>query len=274
MTQIPAGWYPDPAQTHPGRQRYWDGGQWTGHVHDPQPPAPPSYPQAYGSQHPQPYGQPAYQPYPPAAYAPVPQPKTTPDGQELAGWGARAGAYLIDGVIQLLLNLVLWIPLILVNLDRLREFGDRLDAWSQQPEPDPLPLSTYGPLVPLVVELGLASLLLGAIYTIGFWRWKQATPGKLALGLRIRRRESPDLPWSAILLRYGFYLVVGLVGLVPFVGYATGIVQILDFLWPLWDDKRQALHDKVAGTNVVVSRRKAEEPSTAELTASGLPRRW
>ena len=294
MTQIPAGWYPDPAQTHHGRQRYWDGSQWTGHVHDPEPPAPPSYPQPYGQGYSQTYGQPsgqgygqgygqpyshgygqpAYQPYPPTGYAPAPQPKTTPDGQQLAGWGARAGAYLIDGVIQLVLNLVVWIPLVLVNMDRVREFGDRLDAWSQQSEPDPFPLSTYSPLVPLVVELGLASLLISAIYTIGFWRWKQATPGKLALGLRIRRRESPDLPWSAILLRYGFYLVVGVVGLVPFVGYATGFVQLLDFLWPLWDDKRQALHDKVAGTNVVVSPRKVEEPSTEELTASGLPRRW
>ncbi len=48
MTQIPAGWYPDPAQTHPGRQRYWDGTGWTEHVHDSQPqPQPPAYP--YGA---------------------------------------------------------------------------------------------------------------------------------------------------------------------------------------------------------------------------------
>ena len=59
-----------------------------------------------------------------------------------------------------------------------------------------------------------------------------------------------------------------------FVGYATGLVQLLDFLWPLWDDKRQALHDKVAGTNVVLAPRKADEPSTEELTAAGLPPRW
>jgi hypothetical protein len=35
MTQIPAGWYPDPApQTLPGRLRYWDGAAWTEHVSD------------------------------------------------------------------------------------------------------------------------------------------------------------------------------------------------------------------------------------------------
>ncbi len=117
---------------------------------------------------------------------------------------------------------------------------------------------------------------MGAIYTIGFWRWKQATPGKLVLGLRVRRRESPDLPWSAILLRYGFHLALGFVGLIPFVGYGTGMVQLLDYLWPLWDDKRQALHDKVAGTNVVQFRQ-AQPPVVEPVetaTAAGLPPRW
>ena len=42
MTQIPAGWYPDPASGQPGPygepgpvpqgQRYWDGTGWTEHV--------------------------------------------------------------------------------------------------------------------------------------------------------------------------------------------------------------------------------------------------
>ena len=32
------------------------------------------------------------------------------------------------------------------------------------------------------------------------------------------------------------------------------IVFLLDYLWPLWDDKRQALHDKVAATQVVVGK--------------------
>jgi uncharacterized RDD family membrane protein YckC len=32
----------------------------------------------------------------------------------------------------------------------------------------------------------------------------------------------------------------------------TGSYWLLDNLWPLWDRKRQALHDKAAGTNVVM----------------------
>ena len=83
--------------------------------------------------------------------------------------------------------------------------------------------------------------------------WKQATPGKLVTGLRVRRREVPGpMPLGTVLLRWlGQFGIVGLSGLVPFVGSVGGIYSILDHLWPLWDDKKQAIHDKIAKTNVV-----------------------
>ena len=31
----------------------------------------------------------------------------------------------------------------------------------------------------------------------------------------------------------------------------ASVLTLIDYLWPLWDDKRQALHDKVAKTQVV-----------------------
>lgn len=37
MTNVPAGWYPDPSGTQ--SQRWWDGTQWTDHVSDPTAPA-------------------------------------------------------------------------------------------------------------------------------------------------------------------------------------------------------------------------------------------
>lgn len=38
----PAGWYPDPTDPAQGRQRWWDGSQWTGHVHPPEQPQQPN----------------------------------------------------------------------------------------------------------------------------------------------------------------------------------------------------------------------------------------
>jgi uncharacterized RDD family membrane protein YckC len=45
-----------------------------------------------------------------------------------------------------------------------------------------------------------------------------------------------------------------LTAVVPFVYLALAWFPYLDSLWPLWDKKNQALHDKVARTNVVVVR--------------------
>jgi uncharacterized RDD family membrane protein YckC len=42
--------------------------------------------------------------------------------------------------------------------------------------------------------------------------------------------------------------------MVPILGSVLGLYPVLNLLWPLWDDKKQALHDKVAKTNVVRTR--------------------
>jgi uncharacterized RDD family membrane protein YckC len=106
---------------------------------------------------------------------------------------------------------------------------------------------------------GLASLAavtaISVLYNVAFLRWKQATPGKLVVGIRVRLRESPDLPWSAIWRRYGFVAAVSALGRIPLLGTVFLILSVVDDVWPLADGNRQALHDKLAGTNVVVHQR-------------------
>ena len=72
-----------------------------------------------------------------------------------------------------------------------------------------------------LLALGAIRLVVGLSYTVGFLMWKQATPGKLALGL------------------------------VPIAGFLGTVFSLLDASWPVWDDKLQAIHDKVAKTSVV-----------------------
>ena len=243
MTQAPAGWHPDPwLPGTPGALRWWDGTQWTGHTSFR--PLPAAYP-VYG---------------PPAKPAPF-----TPDGQPLAEWGYRAVAAIIDSLILNLITLAIWLPAVLSQLDDLRDWFDALSTTDQN-DPFPRPPGIFDPTAPLLWELFGATLLVGIVYTLGFWRWKQATPGKLVMGLRIRVREAPgDFRWGAMLLRYASTTAMGLVG-----------ITLLDYLWPLWDDNRQALHDKVAGTNVVTLRqaRRDGQPAVETATAAGLPPRW
>jgi uncharacterized RDD family membrane protein YckC len=294
MTQIPAGWYPDPApQTIPGRLRYWDGSGWTEHTHDPQPapqpvpqaaqpgpPAyPPAYPQAYPTAyptsyppaHPAPYGDPGY------ARAGAKARPTTPDGQPLSGWWRRVLAVILDNIVQLPLYLVAALPVLIWQWDDLsRWFSDLTDAVENDTPnpPDPAILDpTSAPGLLLVLSLLAATTL----YAVVFLRWKQATPGKLILGLRVRRRETPGpLPWPTIVVRVGFVTALSLFSQVPLIGLLFGLVALLDYLWPLWDSKNQALHDKMAGTNVVMHHQGQSPVNVPVETPAepGLPPRW
>lgn len=276
MTQTPAGWYtdPDPSSAGSGRLRYWDGQQWTDHLHDAAPPvqpaqpvplpsyptypgtpepqpqpygatAPPAYGQQYGQEYGQQYGQYPAQP----AYGQYP---ATPDGQRLAGWWQRVLATIVDFFLQVPLLLLAATPVVASQWDELTAwFDDLLDA-AETGAPDP-PMPA---LFDLTTAPGLSFVLVmlagSVLYSAVFLRWKQGTPGKLALGLRVRRRDVPGpLPWATIALRVGFVTALSVLSNLPVAGILVTLVMLLDYLWPLWDDKKQALHDKVAGTNVV-----------------------
>ena len=127
-------------------------------------------------------------------------------------------------------------------------FDEAMSSDSSSVDTSQLQSDTAGPLAIIT----LIQLALGFVYNVGFLMWKQATPGKLVVGLRVRMRDRPGpMPIGTVLLRWAGQFGVGIVGLVPVLGFLTFIYTLLDYLWPLWDDKKQAIHDKIAKTNVV-----------------------
>ena len=235
MTQIPAGWYPDPAPGDPGRppgQRYWDGQRWTEHVHVP-------------------WGQQPAQPQPP-------QPgevKTTPDGERLAEWLPRLGAWLIDSVILGVATLVLSLPWLISYIRSYSAYMEDLLARAEGGAEPPSPVGWMSVGLGDLVTITLIGLLVAVVYHATFLRLRGATPGKMLLGLQVRLRERPgQLPWSAIALRLLVQQGASLFSAIPFASLVVGWFPILNGLWPLWDGKNQALHDKAARTNVVVRR--------------------
>ncbi len=103
-----------------------------------------------------------------------------------------------------------------------------------------------------MATIGLIFLGLGFVYHVGFLMALQATPGKLALGLRVRLRSRPGpMPLGTVLLRWLGQFGYSILNVVPSLGLVFGLYGLLDVLWPLWDGKKQALHDKIARTNVV-----------------------
>jgi uncharacterized RDD family membrane protein YckC len=84
-----------------------------------------------------------------------------------------------------------------------------------------------------VVNLALAAAALL------FWRFRGATPGKMAIGAKIVDARTGGAPSTgALTLRFVAYIV----SMLPF---------FLGFLWIAFDKRKQGFHDKIAKTVVV-----------------------
>jgi uncharacterized RDD family membrane protein YckC len=84
------------------------------------------------------------------------------------------------------------------------------------------------------------------VLTAFFWRYFQATPGKMAIGALIVDAKTGEAPSnSQVLIRY--------------VGYIISTIALgLGFIWIGFDARKQGWHDKLAGTVVVRSRHRVQ----------------
>jgi|KBSMisStaDraftv2_1062788.scaffolds.fasta_scaffold44456_3 uncharacterized RDD family membrane protein YckC/cytoskeletal protein CcmA (bactofilin family) len=81
-------------------------------------------------------------------------------------------------------------------------------------------------------------LIVLAAYGALMWKLKGTTIGGLVCGLKVVRRDGAELNWDTAIVRaLGCFLSMVVVG--------------LGFLWIVFDEDRQAWHDKIAGTLVV-----------------------
>ncbi|KRE37744.1 hypothetical protein ASG73_08865 [Janibacter sp. Soil728] len=210
----------------------------------------PAAPSPYGA----PYG---------TSHAQASEPTTT-DGQVLASYGARVGAYLLDSVILWVLYALfagwawwLWMK------DYMSLAWDA--ALTNQPErvEQLTPEQLLGMLdwKFFFIALGI-TLLVQAIYQVGFLSTRSATPGKMALGLSVRSVDRPGrLGVGTAFMRILLPLAIGVFSVIPLVSYLTSFVAIADLVWPIKDQKRQALHDKIAGTQVVKGKQPRATPT-------------
>jgi uncharacterized RDD family membrane protein YckC len=77
------------------------------------------------------------------------------------------------------------------------------------------------------------------IATILFWRYRGATPGKMAISAKIVDARTFGPPSTArLVVRYIAYIV-------------STVPLCLGFAWIGIDRRKQAFHDKIAGTVVV-----------------------
>ena len=264
------GWYDDPDDVT--RLRYFDGLVWTERTMaktvrtgvdslvPPSAPAPAAPGHALGAgegvapgPYPaQTYGQPAYPQQPDTQQAWTGPVARTADGDEYASYLQRVGAYLLDGLLNgLIVAVVAGYPMWRA-MQPYVDFIERTLDGETVDQPNPL-LGVWGMVDPVWYAVAFAlSLIIGTLYHVLFIGLRGQTPGKMALGISVRRADRPGAPGVATAIkRYLLVIVTGVLGLIPVVGSLGGLVTIIDLLFPLWDQKRQALHDKIGGTVVV-----------------------
>jgi uncharacterized RDD family membrane protein YckC len=157
-------------------------------------------------------------------------------GVEYASWIARVGAYIIDaiviGVPSAIIIGILGVGFARSSNLRINPNTGRITGTAGS-----------GFFAGFFVSL-LIVLVAGVLYKVLMeGNPRGQTLGKMALGIRVRDAETGGP------ITYGKAAIRWLVAWVLWAAFYIG--GIIDALFPLWDSRKQALHDKAAGTIVV-----------------------
>ena len=96
-------------------------------------------------------------------------------------------------------------------------------------------------LIPDPVSAFFAQVFLNATYTIGFWIGQGATPGKMAVGIKVVMANGLPIEFGAACLRYVGYI-------------ACALTLGIGYLMIAFTAEKRGLHDNMAGTVVIKSR--------------------
>ena len=104
-----------------------------------------------------------------------------------------------------------------------------------------------------VIAFLLDIVLILLTLVIGYLIWwlivlgRAQTPGKQIVGIQVVKDTGEPVGWGYMFLRE--FVIKGLLG--GFLSSFAGIYFVVDHIWPLFDDSRQTVHDKMVSTLVV-----------------------
>ena len=176
-------------------------------------------------------------PVPPGGWQQPVQPTApAPVGGQLASWGSRLGAALIDGLVLLVPFLILFF---LVFASAVGLSGD---------DDDVAVGAAIGAGILFLLLFGIVSLLYAPLLMMRDGEHNGQTWGKQVLGIRVVRDNGQPFTFGPAALREVVFkqLAVGIASsIIPFIPW------FLNYFWPLWDDENRALHDMAASTHVI-----------------------
>jgi uncharacterized RDD family membrane protein YckC len=144
---------------------------------------------------------------------------TAPATLRYAGFWIRVLANIIDTIVLQIIQYMIFIPLgIMTSASRT---DDLLTA-------------------AFAVSIA-ASFVLNLAYFIVFWNQWGATPGKMALGLKIVRADGGRISLGQCIGRY-------------FAELLSALILCIGFMMAGWDDEKRTLHDRICETRVIKTR--------------------
>lgn len=163
-----------------------------------------------------------------------------------AGFWIRFLAHIIDQIVLGIVSSFIYVPIIFIfglsvlpfnNLDDL----DNFSAVSYQFETydDQQSVAVFAAFIFSMIIIGMISMILHWLYyTLMESSSKQATLGKMALGLKVTDEAGKRITFGRASGRYFSKIISGLVFMIGYI--IAGFTQ-----------KKQALHDMIAGTLVI-----------------------
>jgi uncharacterized RDD family membrane protein YckC len=153
--------------------------------------------------------------------------------RHFGGFWMRFLAVVIDGIILWVVSFIIRIPLGLAGV------GVGLGL-SRNPDPGqvlaalPAILSLAG--ISILIQLGVS-----LAYDVYFLTTKGATPGKMALGLKVTRADGGPISAGVAVGRF-------------FAKILSAMILWIGFIIAAFDREKRALHDHICGTRVVYTR--------------------
>ena len=156
-------------------------------------------------------------------------------GRRYGGFWIRFLARVIDSILLAVINAVVRLPLMLMfgigTMGGMRGLGRGEGAGL-----------IFAPA--MMGAIGISSLIglaIGAAYEVYFLTAHGATPGKMALGLRVIRADGgPISPMLALGRHFALWL--------------SGFILMIGYIMAGFDPEKRALHDRICETRVIYSR--------------------
>jgi uncharacterized RDD family membrane protein YckC len=142
------------------------------------------------------------------------------------GFWVRFCAKFVDGIILWVVGMLFQMVLALVVLGSANTFGKAMLRYTPHQR---LVFQAFS------IPLGILVAICYALFFISRWN---ATPGKMAMGLKLVRSDGSGLSYGRIVGRY-------------FSEWISGLIFCIGYIMVAFDEQKRGLHDRICDTRVI-----------------------